>query len=918
MFSRFLQEKKYKIGRAWVALILSFSTVFSGSVYPAAIIWADEDAGPAPETTESATVNNGSSGETASAESTETASEVGEKGSDGDSDGTAVIDSGDAASTVDTESQINTNTVSDASSATSTATSTPDTNSEPSDDETLTIENTNDATASTTAEAESGTGENEINNTSGNAEIASGHAASVANVLNVVNSNFLGSNGLFQFLNLFGDAYGDIALNVGGGASCNFLCAITQLFFANYNNANVTNNVNANAATGDNSANNNGGDANIDTGNAFAAANAINIVNTNVVGSEYLAFILNAFGAWSGDLVLPPSSYFESPTLNCEGCASGNVNITNENSAQIGNNMSASADTGSNEAAGNEGASTINTGDASSATNVMTVANTNILGNNLMLIYVRTMGKWSGHVFSLPQGVMIIGTDDGFIIDGFGGSSALSTAASLNGNTTWNVANTNIATVQNNISASASTGSNTTNGNGGDATINTGNAYAAANAVNIVNTNVLGRNWIFAILNVFGNWNGNVAFGRPNLWVGSSAAGPSPLSPDSEVAYTLTYRNNGNAYASNVVLTSSYGDFMSVTNPNGGVVDTNTRKITWNLGMLRPGASGSVTFTMKGINTAPHGSSHVVNNVILAGHETDANTADNSDTLVLDMYLPHPSPYGGPGSNFSRLEIKKERVSAETVRPGDRVDYKIVVSNKGSATAYDVIVSDELKNAAGEVVHTQNWDLQNVAAREDVTIDYSIELATSTPVGTYINSAIAVWRLTEGGSKDHSGHSYATVKVEAGASTSTGSGNSGSGGSSSSASASSATWTPLNGESSNIVLAAAPITRNENAASDTESTAIYNEDGGGTIVADESEVAIALKQTETESGGAVRAAAETSLEDLAAGARAEEERSPRNLLAGLPFVNWSSWYLFLLPAFMLLYVLIRRRREDAR
>lgn len=891
MFSQFLRDRRYADVRIFFAAVLSLGIICSSIGIPAVVALADE---------------------VVPAESGEAPQEniVGEAGSSEASDETASITTGDAASTANVESQVNTNTV---------TASTTDSSIE-AEDTTLSVENTNDATATTTAEADAGTGENEINDTGGNASIGTGAATSIADVTNIVNSNFLGSEGLFQFLNLFGNAYGDITLKAGDGASCNFLCAITQLFFANYNNANVSNDISANAATGANTATGNEGDAAIQTGNAFAAANAVNIINTNIVGSDYLTFILNAFGAWSGDLVLPPSSYFEHTAPACEGCLPENLSVTSENSADIENTVGASADSGGNEATGNDGASTINTGNAASASNVMTVANTNILGNNLMLIYVRTMGKWTGHVFSLPRGVTIIGTDDGFIIDGFGGGSALSTAASLNSEANWNITNTNAAIVRNNVSASATTGDNSASANGGDATINTGDAYAAANAINIVNTNILGRNWIFAILNVFGNWNGNVAFGRPDMWVGSSAEGVSPLLPDSEVAYTLTYRNNGNAAATNAVLTTTYSDRLNITSPNGGTVDTDAHTISWNLGTLQPGATGSVTFSAQGNNSAPTGSTHVNTTATLTQFETDANIADNTDALMLDMYRPGPSSSGK--TSYARLEIKKSRVGEGSIQPGDEVAYKIEVINKGSRNAYKVVVTDQLKNASGEVVHEQSWNLDTITTTEaSVNIDYTITFATTTPPGTYTNFALAEWSDENGNYEDHSGHSSASIEVVAAENTES------NGGAAPFDSAQSESTTfQFNPGAVGPVLTASTVVGGD---IDAEETVVEDEDEDDSD-ANANPLAVAAGTTGASLGvgsnldhpvdnaesSLAPAAEETTLQELAEDAR-DSGWTWHNLLAGLPFGTWNYWYLLLAPlAVVLFLVLSRRRREN--
>ncbi|MEK7102132.1 MAG: hypothetical protein AAB912_00695, partial [Patescibacteria group bacterium] len=215
-------------------------------------------------------------------------------------------------------------------------------------------------------------------------------------------------------------------------------------------------------------------------------------------------------------------------------CGGGDVSLDNDNEADIENNTETSASSGQNAASGET--ASVEAGNAGSASNLMTIANTNIFGNNFLLIYVRTLGEWQGQIFSLPEGVNIIPMGDGFIIDGF--SAFMNGGAGLGGGVgSTSVFNGNQAHIINNVSAEASTGGNTASA-GGDASIETGNAFAATNVVNIVNTNIIGRNWLLAVVNVFGNWAGNVAFGRPDLWVGAAAEGPAPLQDGDQAEFT--------------------------------------------------------------------------------------------------------------------------------------------------------------------------------------------------------------------------------------------------------------------------------------------------------------------------------------------------------------------------------------------
>ena len=52
------------------------------------------------------------------------------------------------------------------------------------------------------------------------------------------------------------------------------------------------------------------GDAGVTTGNAYAAANVLNLVNTNIVNSSYLLLSFNNFGDLSQDITLPSDGFF--------------------------------------------------------------------------------------------------------------------------------------------------------------------------------------------------------------------------------------------------------------------------------------------------------------------------------------------------------------------------------------------------------------------------------------------------------------------------------------------------------------------------------------------------------------------------------------------------------------------------------
>jgi hypothetical protein len=79
------------------------------------------------------------------------------------------------------------------------------------------------------------------------------------------------------------------------------LSATTNI--TNNNTGAITNNITAAAITGDNTADDNTGNAQIQTGDASLLVNVINFLNTNVISPSIMLTVVNVFGSWSGDIL---------------------------------------------------------------------------------------------------------------------------------------------------------------------------------------------------------------------------------------------------------------------------------------------------------------------------------------------------------------------------------------------------------------------------------------------------------------------------------------------------------------------------------------------------------------------------------------------------------------------------------------
>lgn len=569
--------------------------------------------------------------------------------------------------------------------------------------------------------------------------IETGDATAVADVLNTINVNTLNSELIFELLTVFGNLFGEVTLDFSSsGAACPSTCKITRLLSRNVNTADVSNTVDVSAQTGANSAIMNLGDVSIATGDAYAAANVINVINTNFVDSQYLSFILNAFGSWTGDIVLPPESFFK----NWESSGgSGSASFVNDSGADISSLVSVGSDTGANTASGSHGAS-VETGDASAATNLVTVANTNMFGGNSLLLFVRTFGTWKGHVFSLPEGMTVVNTPDGVRIEGMD----LGTGSTCATCSTVDVSNSNDATLVNRVHVNASTGANTASSAQGNASIRSGNAFAAANIINLVNVNMLGKNWLFAILNIFGDWEGDIAFGRPNLWIGSMASrlgGAEIGQPGGRVQYTYAYRNNGNARATNVRIRAELSEYLRAVQASHGGVIGEDGIVTWTIPKLEPGEFGFVVLDTESGRVVPDGTTDITNTASVTSFEDDGRVTDNAGALMFAVSKIREPIKGGDNYLYGDLQISKERKGLEAVYPGDIVDYVVKIWNQGPGSVFNIMAEDVVTDVDGNAIHAQSWDIGEILAHEEILLEYSLQFATSTEPGIYTNTAIA-------------------------------------------------------------------------------------------------------------------------------------------------------------------------------
>jgi uncharacterized repeat protein (TIGR01451 family) len=607
-------------------------------------------------------------------------------------------------------------------------------------------------------------------------EIITGDALAIANSVKVLNFNAFESNGVFLLLNnLFGVAgnldlrnLDNIFANVDYGVEsrkCSLLnCSDgSELSTLNKNTAEITNDVIIRAETGANEINQASGNAYVETGNAAAIGNFVNVANANFEYANYGVVVYNAVN-WEGDVILPTfvQEGYESTGRELP-LGTKSTDVTNYNKSEITNNTSSTADTGTNAIQNTGGTALVESGEATAATSIVTQANQTFINQNSVIIVFRIFGNWSGQVLNTPNGILWEETGEGLAIytpENNPSVASDGTAVSYDNFESTETKNINEAKITNNIHAFALTGENKLANNAGDAHVASGDAFSAVSIANIANLNVIGGNFLLAIINIFNpdGWGGNVSFGQPDLWIGGRAElnTPTPV-PGSEVTYNYTVTNKGDAPATDVTLRSFFDKGLiefekpPTTLASLGKSETPSNERVWSLGTISPGESVQNTF--KGIVSGilPSGETVINNRASVKSNERDGNAEDNSDTVTLAVYSgtsiagantggkrrESPNPARTAPPDF-RLEKK---VSATQVDPGDTVDFEITLKNFGAWSGYNVVLIDKLIGPDGKVINEQRWDLDEVFKEETILISYTIEFSEGAFPGVYTNDA---------------------------------------------------------------------------------------------------------------------------------------------------------------------------------
>lgn len=611
------------------------------------------------------------------------------------SDNTEIkVNTGEATAAITNQNQVNTNTLEVATTMVDVG-----------ETEMELVENNNQAEVTIENNSVAATGENNVETNNGDVLVNTGNAIAYANVINLINTNVVGTNLGIYVVNNFDQEWVDLDLNqmwlkLINGNGVTIIESGTSnkkmVIISNKNLAKLNNVVTVSAVTGGNIVTG-GNEVLILTGEAVAVANVINLVNTNLVGGQFFIGVVNVLGENLGNVVLPNPNNFQ----NNESVSNDGSVVINNNQAVLDNTVVAESNSGNNTTV-NVNQSEIGTRETTTYSSDLSVVNLNAELNNQMWLQLNVLGETSGKIYNwsypgsveeINNGQLLFVLNENGCLNCQGGNDLL--------------INNNLAEVTNSVLVTADSGGNQILG-ASDGVIESGSATAIANLTNLLNVNIYGSDWFWGIINILGNWGGDVIFAYPDLAVNLTANKNESRSGE-EIVYRINYSNLGYEKVDEAELKINLPVGLNyVSDDSGWLLTQEGNKLKWKLNNVAAKSGGGFNLKVKINNLNDDRDVQLQTVAVIATNLVESDLNNNQSvwlTIVWHSVRENNSQNQENKNNASDRETKivveaKNNVN-DYVLPDDTVTFLIEVKNVGEGKMKEAILFHQVFDGQG-------------------------------------------------------------------------------------------------------------------------------------------------------------------------------------------------------------------------
>lgn len=225
------------------------------------------------------------------------------------------------------------------------------------------------------------------------------------------------------------------------------------------------------------------------------------------------------------------------------------------------------------------------------------------------------------------------------------------------------------------------------------------------------------------------------------LSTGGGGSGTDVVNAGGTLTYELSFSNTGNQDASQVVVTDNLPGHVQFGSASGnGVYDAATRTVTWNIGDLPAGQTGTVQLSLTVDSPLADGTQ------LINGATINSPQASTTSQVITHV------------SSRPRLAIVKEASPQGTVAAGSQIAYRLSYSNTGTDIAQSAQLVDTLPDFFGGAApvilsgggtydsstRTVTWNLGDIAVGGTGSRDLVMQVPNGSVNGTSFTNLVSL------------------------------------------------------------------------------------------------------------------------------------------------------------------------------